>query len=676
MATLNQAAIKSPPPLLTKINTSQSLPRRIQPAAPRTLAVALAQQSAWVSCVPHSKPDPGDLRGSVGWELKNEESNDGLSSEDISDMLADCVARGLLPACFRNCRVTYFSSGWYNKLYALDLLQDGCAHCQEYGLVADLPQLLLRVSKPVLPFFKVESEVASICFAQDQGVPVPQVHYYDSSGQNTLGLDWIIYERITGSCTLEDYRDQLGDYDRRNVPCWGTPEWETFIPYNRSDSWLSLGDEIAGYTRSLRNVAFEGIGSLYLNQNAGAGNRQYSVGPLCMPLFESCPIWVCHPPGPFNNTFELIRGLIRLWKHMTTCHREDGTCLHQTDPALTKVDEDALDWSSSSSSEESNADTSQQKDDGGNDGSDNHSSVSNHPLSNPSPRPGHNDKRRLHAIWKSLGQLVDYMESTYGSSTLTSPPRTYMVHRDLHNNNALVQKTDADGPGTVAVKAILDWEFSCTMPDELWYGHLPKLQGQFAIEAREGDGRPDRGRIWEGSAAKKHLPLELLFDARANTPETGLSWELVKPFVEAESERRFQDGSYADPRLDAEDVGDFVAACFLMTPSGSPSSLSGGASSRDRDGISAQDNTGRQQERPRPRPPAMGWELIARELVDKLGPHVGRRGRGMPRDNVIWLEKLIAAFRNCVGRGADKNDEKLGTAASTSTTTTNMTDNA
>ncbi|KAK7908351.1 kinase-like protein [Apiospora marii] len=648
---------------LAKPTTPQSFPHRIQPAAPRTLAAALAQQSAWVSYVPDSKPDLRDLGGSVGWQMKNEQSNDRLSSDDISGMLADCVARGLLPVCFQNCRVTYFSSGWYNKLYALDLLKDGCAQCQDCALGADLPQLLLRVSKPILPFFKVESEVASICFAQDQGIPVPQVYYYDTSGQNTLGLDWIIYERITGSCTIDDYRDQLLDYGR--------------LPSNRRDAWLKLGDEIAGYTRSLRNVAFENIGSLYLDQTIG--NRRYSVGPLCMPLFESCPTWVCHPPGPFKNAFELIRALLRLWEHMTTWHREDGTCLHRTDPALTEVEEGALHWSRSSL-EEINADTSQQKDDGGNDGSGNFSSVINHTRSHPGHRPEFKDSRRLHAMWRSLDQLVDYLESTYGSShALPTPARTYLAHRDLHNNNALVQKTDA-GDLETAVKAVLDWEFSWTLPDELWYGYLPKSQSQFAIEARKGDG-PHRGRIWECSAAEKNLPLELLFDARANAPETGLSWEVMEPIVEAESERRVKDGSYADPYLDAEDMGKFVAACFMMTSSSEPGS-SGGGTPRDRGGIGDQDNTDQQQQQQR-RPPATGWVLIVRELVDKLGPHVGRRGRGMPRDNLIWLEKLIAAFRHYVGSGADdKKDEESGMAASTSssssssTTTTNMTDDS
>ena len=562
----------------------------------------------------------------MGWQLKNRKSNDGLSSDDITHMLTDCVARGLLPASFQNCRIAYFSSGWYNKLYALHLLQKGCSQSQECALSTDLPQLLLRVSKPILPFFKVESEVASICFAQDQGVPVPQVYYYDSSGQNTLGLDWIIYERIPGSYTIDDYRDQLVDYG-----C---------LPYNRLDPWLTLGDEIARYTRSLRKVAFKGIGSLYLDQTAE--NRRYLVGPLCMPLFGSCPTWVCHPPGPFKTAFELIRALLRLWKHMTTWHRKDGTCLHPADLALTKVEEDGL-HRSSSSSEKSNANKSQQKDDGGNHSTDNHRSFSN-----PGPRPGSNDNHCLRAIWKGLDQLVDHLESTYGSSPTLPSPRTYLAHRDLHNANALVQKADASDLGT-AVKAILDWEFSWTLPDELWYGYLPKSQSQFAVEAREGDG-PHRGRICECSAVAEHVPLELLFGARANIPETGLSWELLGPLVEAESERRAKDGSYADPYLDAEDMGKFVAACFMMTSTSSPGSYGGAA--RDWGGTGNQENIDQQQQQQR-RPPATGWVLIVRELVDKLGPHVGRRGRGMPKDNLIWLEKLIAAFRHCVGSGAD-----------------------
>ncbi|KAK8097483.1 hypothetical protein PG984_016622 [Apiospora sp. TS-2023a] len=58
------------------------------------------------------------------------------------------------------------------------------------------------------------------------------------------------------------------------------------------------------------------------------------------------------------------------------------------------------------------------------------------------------------------------------------------------------------------------------------------------------------------------LTWELLYDTRANTLETALSWELAKPIVKSESERRAKDGSYKNPPLDVEDVGEFVAACF------------------------------------------------------------------------------------------------------------------
>ncbi|KAK8094650.1 hypothetical protein PG997_001335 [Apiospora hydei] len=52
--------------------------------------------------------------------------------------------------------------------------------------------LLLRAPMPIVPYFKTESEVPSLCFARDQGIPDPEVIWYDSSGEHALGLNWMV----------------------------------------------------------------------------------------------------------------------------------------------------------------------------------------------------------------------------------------------------------------------------------------------------------------------------------------------------------------------------------------------------------------------------------------------------------------------------------------------------
>lgn len=84
----------------------------------------------------------------------------------------------------------YLAQGAFNKLYTVknDILGD----------------FVFRVALPVDPFFKTESEVATLQFLYNNtNVPVPEVIAHDSSAHNQLGFEWIMMRKIPGVALSE-----------------------------------------------------------------------------------------------------------------------------------------------------------------------------------------------------------------------------------------------------------------------------------------------------------------------------------------------------------------------------------------------------------------------------------------------------------------------------------------
>jgi aminoglycoside phosphotransferase len=100
----------------------------------------------------------------------------------------------------------------------------------------------MRVSLPVDPFFKTESEAATLAYVgRHTSIPVPKVIAYDSSSNSKLGFEWMLLEKIEG------------------VPL--SSIWEK-MPF---DSKVSLTVEITNLQAQLDNLHFTQIGSLYFS---------------------------------------------------------------------------------------------------------------------------------------------------------------------------------------------------------------------------------------------------------------------------------------------------------------------------------------------------------------------------------------------------------------------------
>lgn len=144
------------------------------------------------------------------------------------------VARKLAVAClppdlFAAADITPFAQGDFHRLY-----------CISSPLTS--VQYIMRVALPVDPFFKTESEVATMHYIQRYlTLPIPAVVAYSSSTSNELGFEWILMEKING-VTVQSVWDDMSFDDK---------------------SRLTI--EFAGHLQQLCRWRFPSLGSIYFS---------------------------------------------------------------------------------------------------------------------------------------------------------------------------------------------------------------------------------------------------------------------------------------------------------------------------------------------------------------------------------------------------------------------------
>ena len=121
-------------------------------------------------------------------------------------------------------RVDFFAQGAFNKLYEITCGQ----HAQRF---------IFRVLLSLDPFFKVESEVATMKFLS--GFPVPRVIAWDSDSRTELGFEWLLMELIDGVPLCDVWRQIL---------------WERKV---------TLTEEVSKIVVKIETYTFDSIGSLY-----------------------------------------------------------------------------------------------------------------------------------------------------------------------------------------------------------------------------------------------------------------------------------------------------------------------------------------------------------------------------------------------------------------------------
>ncbi|KAM0415715.1 hypothetical protein ACHAPT_013331 [Fusarium lateritium] len=183
---------------------------------------------------------------------------------------------------FSDARISPFAEGAFHRLYCLSSDHTTA----EY---------LMRVALPVDPFFKTESEVATIDYVRrNSSIPVPEVIAYASSASNELGFKWILMERVQGVPL-----DQV---------------WDT-MPF---EAKIELTAELARSLKQLWQRPFSMLGSIYyadvwnqvdymptLGLDAGI-NDTFVIGRMVSTRFFRDKCLLLRPSrGPFTTAREL-----------------------------------------------------------------------------------------------------------------------------------------------------------------------------------------------------------------------------------------------------------------------------------------------------------------------------------------------------------------------------------
>lgn len=189
-----------------------------------------------------------------------------------------------------SCKVIFYAQGAFNKLYKIE---------------TEAGSSLMRVTLPVDPSNKTNSEVATIRFVQQNtDIPVPQILAFDDSRKNELGFEWILMEMLPGTTLRARWR-KLPETAKRD-----------------------LVKQVATYQAQLFRYKFSVIGNMFIKQEAQltstrspyipitidteqAQKRIQHTLPALGQLVSLIFFWGDHitqnvPRGPFSNVEDWI----------------------------------------------------------------------------------------------------------------------------------------------------------------------------------------------------------------------------------------------------------------------------------------------------------------------------------------------------------------------------------
>jgi Ser/Thr protein kinase RdoA (MazF antagonist) len=167
--------------------------------------------------------------------------------------------------------VAFYAQGAFNKLYKISAAGSVC---------------LMRVSLPVYPRLKTQSEVATINFVRrETDMPVPRIIAFDSESQNELGFEWIMMEMMPGVPLRKRWRKMT----------WKPKE--------------TIVRQLVHYQAQLFSKTFPNTGNLCL---LGNGNVNSDLGPIVSLMF----FWGNHlthsvARGPFKNSQEWLQARLQ-----------------------------------------------------------------------------------------------------------------------------------------------------------------------------------------------------------------------------------------------------------------------------------------------------------------------------------------------------------------------------
>lgn len=208
-------------------------PLRLQPSNPPAEAEIISRQDAWCEWVWKHEYDPSKtdktpiLRAGPQWKddgnkIPAEVQIYNLPVQYTTKMQPEAVPLIADNPDLQGYKVRKFSSSRFNVHYLLMKETPGrsnipeessqpirireCDSACEKFWPATKTKLssydrLIRIKMPWAPYYGVENEAANMLFAaRNSRIRVPDIYCFDSSGNNALGLDFKVMERIPGLC--------------------------------------------------------------------------------------------------------------------------------------------------------------------------------------------------------------------------------------------------------------------------------------------------------------------------------------------------------------------------------------------------------------------------------------------------------------------------------------------
>ncbi|KAL1630327.1 hypothetical protein SLS56_004999 [Neofusicoccum ribis] len=176
--------------------------------------------------------------------------------------------------------VEYFAEGTFNKLYTVRKASQAPGSGPEY---------IFRVCLPAYPWYKLESEIATMELVRKcTDIPVPKVYAFDSDGDNPIGHEWMMMDKVKGVC-FKDARESMSMEQKTH-----------------------LADTLADWMHQLATLRFDKIGSVYRHRKQPAsGKEDFKVGPIIDQTYMAD--WRLEYKvhrGPFASTEQFFRSLV------------------------------------------------------------------------------------------------------------------------------------------------------------------------------------------------------------------------------------------------------------------------------------------------------------------------------------------------------------------------------
>ncbi len=204
--------------------------------------------------------------------------------------------------------MTLLARGSFNLAYNITAETVIAAFHQEY---------IFRVSLPIWPYYKVESDVATTEFVRHaNNIPVPIIYAFDSNPDNKLCFEWMLMEKVQGT-PLKDV--------------WDTMEFDTK---------QRLVRDIAGWMTELSRFKFNKIGSIFMRYRQR--HIDFYVGPMIHELlFEGDRLLHEVDRGLFRSVQALYNVILDLTeRHVNDPRRRVRHALEDTRSGESELDED------------------------------------------------------------------------------------------------------------------------------------------------------------------------------------------------------------------------------------------------------------------------------------------------------------------------------------------------